>query len=73
MKDIKTEIIKLVTIYGDEIIIEVPENSFCEVDEEMLEKLDNNELYFVGDHNEIARFRGSILTMIDMKKVIGRE
>ena len=42
MKDVKTEAIKLITIYGDEIIIEVPENSFCEVDEEMLEKLDSN-------------------------------
>ena len=73
LKDFKIEIIKLITIYGDEIIIEVPEKSFCESDEEMLEKLDNNELYFVGDYNEIARFKGNILTMIDMKKIIGRE
>ena len=73
MKDVKTEAIKLITIYGDEIIIEVPENSFCEVDEEMLEKLDSNKLYFVGDYNEIAKYHNYQLTMIDMKKIIGRE
>lgn len=73
MGDVKIEIIKLITIYGDEIIIEVPEKSFYEVDEEMLEKLENNELYFAGDHNEIVRFKGHTLTMIDMKKIIGRE
>ena len=73
LEDVKKEIIKLITIYGDEIIIEVPENSFDVADEEMLEKLENNVLYFVGDYNEIARFKGNILTMIDMKKIIGRE
>ena len=70
-KDI--EEIKLITIHGDEIIIETNTDNFEKVDDEMLEKLDSNKLYFVGDHNEIARYHGYQLTMIDMKKVIGRE
>ena len=69
----KKEEFKLITIYGDEIIIEADEDSFEEVHEEILEKLDGNKLCFVGDHGEIAKYKGYELTVIDLKKVIGRE
>jgi hypothetical protein len=64
---------KLITIHGDEIIVEVDEKAFQEAHEEMLEKLDSNKLYFVGEYGEIAIYHGYQLTIIDLKKVIGRE
>jgi len=64
---------KLITIHGDEIIVETDIDNFEEANNEMLEKLDSNKLYFVGEYNEIARYHGYRLTVIDLKKVIGRE
>jgi len=69
----KREEFKLITIYGDEIIIEADENCFEEIHDEILEKLDGNKLYFVGDYSETAKYKGYELTIIDLKKVIGRE
>jgi len=69
----KKEEFKLITVYGDEIIVEVDEDSLEEVHEEMLDKLDGNKLWFVGDHGEIAKHKGYELTLIDLKKIIGRE
>ena len=65
--------LKLITIHGDEIIIEADEECFEAVNDEMLENLDSNKLYFIGDFGGIAKFHGYRLTAIDMKKVIGRE
>ena len=67
------EELKLITIHGDEIIIEADKECFGEVNDEMLENLDSNKLYFVGDFGGIARYHGYQLTIIDMKKVMGRE
>lgn len=67
------EELRLITIYGDEIIIEANENNFEEVNDEILEKLESNKLYFVGEHNETAKYHGYQLTVIDLKKIIGRE
>ena len=67
------EELKLITIHGDEIIVEAGENDFEEVNNEILEKLDSNKLHFVGEYNEIAKYHGYQLTFIDMKKIIGRE
>ena len=64
---------RLITIHGDEIIVETDVDNFEEAHNEMLEKLDSNKLYFVGEYNEIAKYHGYQLTVIDMKKVIGRE
>lgn len=64
---------RLITICGDEIIIETDEDSFEEVHEEILEKLESNKLYFVGDYCETAKYKGYSLTVIDMKKIIGKD
>ena len=64
---------KLITFYGDEIIIEADEDIFEEVHDEILEKLDGNKLCFMKDRGGIAKYKGYELTVIDLKKVIGRE
>lgn len=69
----KKEEFKLITIHGNEIIIEADEDIFEEVHDEVLEKLDGNKLYFVGDHGETAKYKGYELTVIDLKKIMGRE
>lgn len=73
MKDVKTEEFRLITIYGDEILIIIDEE-FLEVAEgKIFEDLDANELYYVGNWGEVARFKGHELTVIDFKKIIGRD
>lgn len=69
----KKEEFTLITIYGDEILIITDEESLVTVEEGILECLDNNELYSVGAYDEVARFKGHELSIIDLKKVIGRD
>ena len=69
----KKEEFKLITIYGDEIIIETDEDSLDETFDAVIESLDNNEIYSVGNYGEIATFKGHELTLIDFKKIIGRD
>ena len=40
---------------------------------EMLSDLDANNLYYVGGNGESAIFKGHELSIIDFKKVIGRD
>jgi len=40
---------------------------------EMLDDLNANNLYFVGGNGETAIFKGHELSIIDFKKVIGRD
>ena len=68
----KREEFKLITIYGEDIIIEADEDALEEAHDEILEKLDGNKLYFVGDYGETAKYKGCELTVIDLKKVMGR-
>ena len=69
----KKEEFNLITIYGDEIIIETDEDSLDKVFEVIIEALDINELYSVGNYGETATFKGHDLTIIDFKKIIGRD
>ena len=69
----KKQEFKLITIYGDEIIIETDENSLDDVLEETIKSLDVNEIYSVGNYGETATFKGHDLTIIDFKKIIGRD
>lgn len=69
----KKEEFNLITIYGDEILIITDEESLETIEERILESLDNNELYSVGAYDEVARFKGHELSVIDFKKVIGRD
>jgi len=69
----KKEEFNLITIYGDEIIIETDEDSLDKVFEVIIEALDINELYSVGNYGETATFKGHDLTIIDLKKIIGRD
>ena len=71
MKDSKVEEWRLVTIHGYEIIIETDEDNLDDVYDSIYEKLDNNDLYCVGEHSESARFKGHELSTIDFKKIIG--
>ena len=73
MKDVKEEEFRLITIYGDEIIIRTDEDSLDDVFDVVIEKLDNNEIYSVGNYGETATFKGHDLTLIDFKKIIGRD
>lgn len=69
----KKEEFNLITIYGDEILI-ITNDEFLEtIEEKMLEDLDSNKLYYVGAYDEVARFKGHELSVIDFKKVIGRD
>jgi len=72
-KDVKKEEFRLITIYGDEIIIETDEDNLDEVFDLVIGKLDNNELYSVGNYGETATFKGHDLAIIDFKKIIGRD
>ena len=69
----KKEEFNLITIYGDEILIITDEEFLETVEEKILEDLDNNSLYYVGAWDEVARFKGHELSIIDFKKVIGRD
>ena len=63
----------LITIYGDEILIITDEEFLETVEEQILEDLDSNRLYSVGAWEEVARYKGHELSIIDFKKIIGRE
>ena len=69
----KKEEFRLITIYGDEILIVTDEEFLETVEERILEDLDSNELYSVGAYEEVARFKGHELSIIDFKKIIGRD
>lgn len=69
----KREEFNLVTIYGDEIMIITDLEKIDAVYTEMLSDLDANNLYYVGGNGESAIFKGHELSVIDFKKVIGRD
>lgn len=69
----KKEEFRLITIYGDEILIITDEESLETIEEKMLEDLDSNKLYSVGGYDEVAKFKGHELSIIDFKKIIGRD
>jgi len=69
----KREEFNLVTIYGDEIMIITDVDCIDAVYTEMLSDLDANNLYYVGGNGEAAIFKGHELTIIDFKKIIGRD
>ncbi len=68
----KKEEFTLITIYGDEILIITDEEFLENVEEKILEDLDGNKLYPVGAWDEVARYKGHELSIIDLKKIIGR-
>lgn len=63
----------LITIYGDEIKIITNLESIDAVYTEILDDLDANNLYYVGGNGESAIFKGHELSIIDFKKIIGRD
>ena len=69
----KKEEFNLITIYGDEIKIITDLENIDAVYAEILDDLDANNLYFVGGNGEAAIFKGHELTVIDFKKIIGRD
>jgi hypothetical protein len=69
----KREEFNLITIYGDEIMIITDLEKIDAVYTEMLSDLDANNLYYVGGNGESAIFKGHELSVIDFKKVIGRD
>lgn len=69
----KREEFNLITIYGDEIMIITDLETIDAVYLEMLNDLDANNLYYVGGNGESAIFKGHELSVIDFKKVIGRD
>ena len=73
MGDDKKEGFSLITINGDEIFIETDEDNIDDVLEETIKALDVNEIYSVGNYGETAIFKGHDLTIIDFKKIIGRD
>ncbi|MBA7512947.1 hypothetical protein ES705_04956 [subsurface metagenome] len=68
----KREEFNLITIYGDEIKIITDLDCIDDVYTEMLDDLDANNLYYVGGNGESAIFKGHELSVIDLKKIIGR-
>jgi len=69
----KREEFNLITIYGDEIMIITDLEKVDAVYTEMLDDLDANNLYYVGGNGESAIFKGHELSVIDFKKIIGRD
>jgi len=69
----KREEFNLITIYGDEIKIITDCDHIDAVYTEMLDDLDANNLYFVGGNEEAAIYKGHELSVIDFKKIIGRD
>jgi hypothetical protein len=69
----KQEEFNLITIYGDEIKIITDLDNIDAVYTEILDDLDANNLYYVGGNGESAIFKGHELTVIDFKKVMGRD
>ena len=70
---VKLEELILITIYGDEILIITNEESLEAIEEKILEDLESNKLYYVGNWDEVARYKGQELSIIDMKKIMGRD
>ncbi len=68
----KQEEFNLITIYGDEIKIITDLESIDAIYTEILDDLDANNLYYVGGNGESAIFKGHELSIIDFKKIIGR-
>ena len=69
----KKEEFNLITIYGDEIKIITDLEDLDNIYTEILDDLDANNIYSVGNYGESAIFKGHELTVIDFKKVIGRD
>ena len=69
----KQEEFNLITIYGDEIKIITDLDSIDAVYTEISDDLDANNLYYVGGNGETAIFKGHELSIIDFKKIIGRD
>lgn len=69
----KQEEFNLITIYGDEIKIITDLDHIDAVYTEILDDLDANNLYYVGVNDEVAIFKGHDLSIIDFKKIIGRD
>ena len=69
----KKEEFNLITIYGDEIKIITDLENLDNIYTEILDDLDANNIYSVGNYGESAIFKGHELTVIDFKKVIGRD
>ncbi|MBA7699321.1 hypothetical protein ES703_108015 [subsurface metagenome] len=69
----KREEFNLITIYGDEIMIITDLDCIDAVYAEILDDLDANNLYYIGGNGESAIFKGHELTVIDFKKIIGRD
>lgn len=69
----KKEEFNLITIFGDEIKIITDLENIDAVYTEMLDDLDANNLYYVGGNGESAIYKGHELSVIDFKKVIGRD
>ena len=63
----------LITIYGDEILIITDAKNYHELYAEMSDDLDANNIYIVGGFGESAIFKGHELSIIDFKKIIGRD
>jgi hypothetical protein len=61
------------TNYGDEIKIITDLDNIDNVNTEMEDDLDANNLYIVGAFGESAIFKGRELSVIDLKKIIGRD
>lgn len=73
MENTEREKFNLITIYGDVITITVNAEQYDEMYNEMLDDLDANNLYSVGDFGELVIFKGHKLTVIDFRKIIGRD
>lgn len=73
MEDTKRQKFNLITTYGDEIKVIVDYEDYDKMYNEMLDDLDANNIYIVGGFGESAIFKGHELTVIDFKKIIGRD
>ena len=73
MAKCEKEEFSLITISGDEINITVDLENVDDLYMEILDNLDVNNLYSVGNYGETATYKGYDLTIIDLKKIIGRD
>lgn len=73
MEDTKREEFNLITIYGNEVRIITDTDTIDDIYEEMEDSLDANNIYYVGGNGEKAIFKGHELSVIDFKKIIGRD
>lgn len=69
----KREEFNLITICGGEIKIITDSDNIVNVYTKMEDDLDANNLYYVGGNGEVAIYKGHELSVIDFKKVIGRD